>query len=572
MDRREFINSVMIGGGLCAAPSFYSCEVNQSKDGFPLCIDSNSGELGADLVVVGGGLGGCATALAALRNGLTVVMTEETDWIGGQLTQQLVPPDEHPWIETHGAPASYRKLRRLVRDYYRNHYPLKEEERKDMFLNPGKGSVSRLCAEPKVWLHVLEDLFVPYISAGRLVLLLEHKVVSAEMEGHKIISVMVRNSRTRNRRILRAPYFVDATELGDLLPLTNTAYVTGSESKEDTGEWHAGEISDPANEQAFTMCMALDYVPGEDWTIKRPEEYDFWRNYVPDLKKPWSGKLLSLSYCNPQTLEPRRFDFHPEGTVINNRMNWWNYRKIIDRNTFEPGFFKGDLSVVNWPQNDYLLGRIVDVDEATFQRNIDRAKQLSLSLVYWLQTEVERPDGGKGWPGIRLRTDVAGTDDGLAKYPYVREARRIKSLFTVKEEHVGKEQRMNTLGQGEEVRSERFFDSVGIGYYHIDLHPSTGGDNYIDFPSLPYEIPLGALLPLQTINLLPACKNIGTTHITNGCYRLHPTEWGIGEAVGILVKYALERNVWPRDVRADKTLLLEYQKILVNQGIELEWK
>ena len=217
MNRREFINSVMIGGSLCAAPSFYSCEVNQSKDGSPLCIDSNSGELGADLVVVGGGLGGCATALAALRNGLTVVMTEETDWIGGQLTQQLVPPDEHPWIETHGAPASYRELRRLVRDYYRNHYPLKEEERKDMFLNPGKGSVSRLCAEPKVWLHVLEDLFVPYISAGRLVLLLEHKVVSAEMEGHKIISVMVRNSRTRNRRILRAPYFVDATELGDLL-------------------------------------------------------------------------------------------------------------------------------------------------------------------------------------------------------------------------------------------------------------------------------------------------------------------------------------------------------------------
>ena len=39
MDRREFINSVMIGGSLCAAPSFYSCEVNQSKDGSPLCID-----------------------------------------------------------------------------------------------------------------------------------------------------------------------------------------------------------------------------------------------------------------------------------------------------------------------------------------------------------------------------------------------------------------------------------------------------------------------------------------------------------------------------------------------------
>ena len=54
MNRREFINSVMIGGSLCAAPSFYSCEVNQSKDGSPLCIDSYSVLLCADLVVVGG--------------------------------------------------------------------------------------------------------------------------------------------------------------------------------------------------------------------------------------------------------------------------------------------------------------------------------------------------------------------------------------------------------------------------------------------------------------------------------------------------------------------------------------
>ena len=40
------------------------------------------------------------------------------------------------------------------------------------------------------------------------------------------------------------------------------------------------------------------------------------------------------------------------------------------------------------------------------------------------------------------------------------------------------------------------------------------------------------LLPVRMRNLFPACKNIGTTHITSGCYRLHPVEWGIGEAVG----------------------------------------
>jgi NADPH-dependent 2,4-dienoyl-CoA reductase/sulfur reductase-like enzyme len=84
-------------------------------------------ELKADLVIVGGGTGGCAAALAALRNGLQVIMTEETDWIGGQLTQQAVPPDEHPWIESFGGTKAYRKFRSQVREYYRLHYPLTAE-------------------------------------------------------------------------------------------------------------------------------------------------------------------------------------------------------------------------------------------------------------------------------------------------------------------------------------------------------------------------------------------------------------------------------------------------------------
>jgi len=80
-----------------------------------------SGGLRADVVIVGGGLGGCAAALAALRGGLTVVLTEETDWIGGQLTQQAVPPDEHGWIESHGCTRTYRELRTGIRDYCRQH-------------------------------------------------------------------------------------------------------------------------------------------------------------------------------------------------------------------------------------------------------------------------------------------------------------------------------------------------------------------------------------------------------------------------------------------------------------------
>ena len=53
-----------------------------------------------------------SVAAAWRRPGLVgvVILSEETDWLGGQLTQQAVPPDEHPWIESFGCTASYRQL------------------------------------------------------------------------------------------------------------------------------------------------------------------------------------------------------------------------------------------------------------------------------------------------------------------------------------------------------------------------------------------------------------------------------------------------------------------------------
>ena len=52
----------------------------------------------------------------------------------------------------------------------------------------------------------------------------------------------------------------------------------------------------------------------------------------------------------------------------------------------------------------------------------------------------------------------------------------------------------------------------------------------VNRPNTVSQIPLGTLIPRQMENLLPECKNIGVTHITNGCYRLHPVEWNVGEA------------------------------------------
>jgi hypothetical protein len=72
-------------------------------------------------------------------------------------------------------------------------------------------------------------------------------------------------------------------------------------------------------------------------------------------------------------------------------------------------------------------------------------------------------------------------------------------------------------------------------------------------------------------NLIPACKNIGTTHVTNGCYRLHPVEWNIGEAAGALVAFAHAQRVRPHAVRDTPALLADYQQRLIAQGVELRW-
>ena len=139
---------------------------------------------------------------------------------------------------------------------------------------------------------------------------------------------------------------------------------------------------------------------------------------------------------------------------------------------------------------------------------------------------------------------MVGTADGLAKAPYIRESRRIRAEFTVSERHVGTEARRGLL-KSRGVFAEPFPDCVGVGSYRIDLHPSTGGNNYIDISSLPFQIPLVLLIPKRVENLLPACKNLGTTHITNGCFRLHPVEWGIGEAAGALAAFCLEHHESP---------------------------
>lgn len=156
-------------------------------------------------------------------------------------------------------------------------------------------------------------------------------------------------------------------------------------------------------------------------------------------------------------------------------------------------------------------------------------------------------------------------EDGLALAPYIRESRRIRAERTIVERD------LSAAFRSGDTLAERYNDTVGVGYYRIDLHPPSGGDNYIDVASLPFRIPLGALIPVRMENLLPAAKNIGVTHITNGCYRLHPVEWNVGEAAGTLCAYALDHSVRPRVVLHNDRHLAAFQAALECRGVQLRW-
>ncbi|HXF26709.1 MAG TPA: FAD-dependent oxidoreductase [Bryobacteraceae bacterium] len=518
-----------------------------------------------DIAIVGGGVGGVAAALAAARNGYRVALTEETDWIGGQLTSQAVPPDEHRWIESFGCTQLYRQFRNRVRGYYRENYSLTADARARWNLNPGNGLVSRLCGEPRVSLAVLNDMLAPYVSADNVTLFLRHKPIAVDIDRDTIRAVRVKNVETGIERTLHADYFLDATETGELLPLARIEFVTGSEARSQTGEEHASERARPDNQQSFTYCFGTEYRSGEDHTIDRPRDYAFWRDYVPKLTPPWPGKLLSWDCTEPGTGRRRALFFDPtQAERAQGPLNLWLYRRIIDKHNFAAGTYSADVTLVNWPQSDYWLGNLIGVSDKDVATHRAAAKQLSLSLLYWMQTEAPRSDGGQGWRGLRLLPEVTGTEDGLAKYPYIRESRRILAEFTVLEKHISRAARGGRP-------AEKFADSVGVGWYNIDLHPTTGGDNYFDTPSVPFQIPLGSLIPRRAENLIAASKNIGVTHITNGAYRLHPIEWNIGESAGELAVEALRTKERPSAIRNQSQRLTDFQTKLKERGVELEW-
>ncbi|MEM7735806.1 MAG: FAD-dependent oxidoreductase [Deinococcota bacterium] len=507
--------------------------------------------LKADIAIIGGSTGGVAAALAALEQGCGVILTEATDWLGGQLTSQGVSAlDEHKYIETFGGTRTYNALRGGIRKHYQTMYGLAATMSDGSTpLNPGNGWVSRLCFEPKVAVDVIDAMLAPFIEAGKLQVLIHCEPVSATQQDGYIQSITLKAIDGQMYDV-HARYVLDATDLGDVLPLTQTAYVTGAEAQADTGEPHAKAGEAVPNEvQGFTYGFVLEHrphKPRETHTIPKPANYERFKQQYSFTLEAHSG--------NPKTF-----------SMFAGNLSFWRYRRLIDANLLQSSEYPNDLALINWASNDYYAENLIDQPKQEQARILQDAKELSLGFLYWLQTEAPRDEGGFGYPELKLRPDVMASDDGLSKAPYIRESRRIVARERVLEQHI-------TPSSSQTVRAKHYANSVGIGWYAIDLHPCVGNPHASTYaPTLPFQLPLGALIPKDTHNLLAACKNIGTTHLTNGAYRVHPCEWAVGEAAGHLAAFCCRTGYKPAHVWANDDLTRQFQAQLVKAGVPLAW-
>lgn len=214
---------------------------------------------------------------------------------------------------------------------------------------------------------------------------------------------------------------------------------------------------------------------------------------------------------------------------------------------------------------------------------------------------------GKVLPGVEpylfLNRSAAGTATGLAKMPYLREARRVQ--FGVEGFRLCKAP-LAVGGAGDPgcylpppgveegvvggrapslfsppppplstsaSRGFHWHDTVAIGQYDFDIHHMDCPlppylDSYFH-PAAQYYLPFRALTSWDAPNLLLAGKNIAQTFYANAATRLHPEEWATGSVSGVAASLMVSLNLSSLELYRNVTILQD--RLRAENVVPLEW-
>lgn len=512
-----------------------------------------------DVLVIGGGLGGVAAAEALAKTGRTVILTEPTSALGGQLTSQGVAcPDENQYIEKEPGVStrSYREVRTALRDKYAATEGIKAGRAQ----NPGSCWVSRLSGEPAVWEEVLKERLKPWMGvAGIRRILTRNELIWVHQfpgSGRYHYADFVNLDTGRITRVA-AQYMLDATEFGDGIAKAGCPWTVGQDAQSAYNEKDAPTAPHPDWIQSLTYCFAVRWQPeGPCKLAEKPAEYEYFKSL--------GEYTLAYDYSDARG----RVFYQVFKTAPKAAGPFWTYRRLIAAANWNGNpKYAQDLALINWRGNDFHLENPIGKPLAEQARILKRAKAFAQGFLYWLQNECPRDDGsGVGYPEMQLDTAAMLSADGFSLHPYVRESRRLQAQFTLNENHLQPDPNNPDKKWGEE-----FADTVGTALYAMDIHPAQGEPPFLS-RALPYHLPLGSFIGKSgPANVIPANKNFGASRLALASARMHPTEWLVGEVAGHLASFCLGEHVDPAEVRNRPELLQRFQAELHEAGVTLRW-
>ena len=515
-----------------------------------------------DVIVAGGGISGIAAALQAHKLGASVLVVEPSGWIGGQATAAAVSNMDDLLPTRSGL---YNTFIAKARRYY-------DQMGKSMgttYWNPRS-----IAFEPSVGQRKLYEMVSNARAANSqpFDILLHSDVTSVHRQENTVTGVTVQNAYAT--RHISSRVLIDATEYGDVIPLTGAPFRAGNSIYPN--------INPEAVIQDITWVAIIKKYPnGIPEHLRVTEQlpgYDHARQVFQRFVTPDGGTFegvfpIRLPVCFithniyrglPDSSAEHFFDARRENWqyVTKTGVNWANdfpghvipimyglpVRFLIDREAraqYEREAFIRTLHFIYYMQNE--LGESWSIADDEF---LDDAPA-------WIIESLP-----ESWREIARR---------MPPIPYVRESLRIIGDYTLTSGELFRNSQSFLYGE-----SHEFEDSIGIAWYMIDLHATNRdddmeadlGENHATFhlhqPRGPFQIPMRALIPRDLDGFLAAEKNLSMSRQVSGTIRLQPPMMGVGQAAGALAGLAVRYGVTPREVPA-----VRVQRALLDGGVDL---
>jgi hypothetical protein len=491
-----------------------------------------------DIVVAGAGTGGVSAAIQAARLGARVALLEESDWIGGQMSAAAVSTMDEGNNLT---PPSglYREFLSRMQAYY---------VARGKSVGTCYWQANSHCFEPsairKILNQMIDEVNVTPGGKGHIDLILEDRVAQVNATGNTVTGVITAHGKKLHSKIV-----IDATEYGDVLPLTPAQFRSGHTIGAD-------RLNACTQDLTYTMVIRKypQGVPRELWMQNEPPEYQKW---LPELRGQWqidgnpSGVSLPVNFADHNAYRGLPDSENPE-----------NYISTENRQITR--------TVLNW-FNDYPTHTDI-FDRDARKKILCEAKLKTLANLYYLQHELHETlwsvanDEGYDTPWNRTENSCSNIPEefkaiehNFPPVPYIRESERLIGEYTLTSGDIRREHQGAPSVSG-------FADAIAVGDYADDLHACDAesdlepelehlADRPPSFRSGPFEVPLRSLIPEKVDGLLAAEKNISESRLANGATRLQPITMLTGEAAGTLAALAVSQGVAPRAVPADQVQL-----------------